>query len=140
MSKLFIDADVILDMLLGREHQNEAALFFTQIEEGRYIGCTSPLVFANLHYMLSRQVGKQKSLRSLRKLRKLLSIVPIGEQVLDEALYADAKDFEDAIQYIAAENIGVNIIITRNKKDYDQSRIPVFSAKEFLAAEHNFGA
>ena len=42
-------------------------------------------------------------------------------------------DFEDALQAATAERIHVDNIITRNVKDYKQSRIVAFTPTEFLA-------
>jgi len=42
-------------------------------------------------------------------------------------------DFEDGLQYYSAIENSVDIIITRNKKDFKRSKLPVLTAKEFLA-------
>jgi len=42
-----------------------------------------------------------------------------------------AKDFEDAIQYYTAIENEINIIITRNLKDFKNAKIPVLTAKEY---------
>jgi hypothetical protein len=43
------------------------------------------------------------------------------------------KDFEDAVQFIAARENGINHIITRNKTDYKVSDIQCVSPVEFTA-------
>ena len=47
-------------------------------------------------------------------------------------LVTDFKDFEDAIQYHTALENGIDIIITRNKKDFKNSKLPIMAAKEYL--------
>jgi predicted nucleic acid-binding protein len=58
--------------------------------------------------------------------------LPVDESTIDEALSLDFKDFEDAIQYVAAKNNNMDFIITRNKNDYENSKISVLNAREFL--------
>ena len=42
------------------------------------------------------------------------------------------KDFEDAIQIIAAEFNQVNCIATRNKKDFKNSGLKIYTPKELI--------
>lgn len=54
------------------------------------------------------------------------------ESAVDKALIAPGSDFEDALQYAAAEDAGVDALITRNKRDYQKSSLPVYTAEEIL--------
>jgi predicted nucleic acid-binding protein len=132
MIKLFIDSDIILDLLIKRNEYKSSAKLFTIIENKELKGYTSPIVFANVHYIMTKYGGKEKSILNLRILRKILSILTLDEEILDEALYAEAPDFENSIQYIASEKKEIDFIITRNKRDYKRSKTPVLTATEFL--------
>lgn len=72
------------------------------------------------------------TLKNLRKLKTLINILPIDERVIEQSLNSEFNDFEDAIQYFTAVNNGITIIITRNKTDYNRSKIIVLTAEEFL--------
>ena len=132
MTKIFIDSDIILDLLTKRNDYQSSADLFTRISNSQYTGYTSPIVFVNVHYIMSKYEGKKKSIQNLIKLRRLLSILAIDEEIIDQALLADAVDFEDSIQYIASEKNLMDFIITRNKKDYKKSVVPALTAFEFL--------
>jgi len=43
------------------------------------------------------------------------------------------QNFEDGLQYQCALEESVDCIITRNKKDFFGSKIPVYTPDEFLA-------
>ncbi len=43
------------------------------------------------------------------------------------------SDFEDGLQYYSAIENNVDIILTRNKKDFKNSKIPVLTVKEYLS-------
>jgi len=133
MQKIFIDTDIILDLLAERQpfYKNAAAIF-TLIDRGKVQGFTSPVVFANLHYILSKQLSKKYAISSLKKLRILIKIIPVDEKIIDLSLESDFKDYEDAIQYNAAISAGISTLITRNIKDYKNPTITVCSPDEYL--------
>ena len=133
MIKLFVDSDIILDLLAEREpHYIQAARLFTLINQNKITAYTSPLIFANLHYLLKKQTTNFVALKSLRKLKTLINILPIDERVIEQSLNSEFNDFEDAIQYYTAVNNGITLIITRNKIDYRRSKIDILTAEEFL--------
>ncbi|MFA6979678.1 MAG: PIN domain-containing protein [Ignavibacteriaceae bacterium] len=123
MIKLFVDSDIILDLLAKREpHYIHAAELFTLIDRKAITAYTSPLIFANLHYLLKKSTSNTYALKSLRKLKTLINILPIDEKIIDQSLNSEFNDFEDAIQYFTAVNNGITLILTRNKIDYKKSR------------------
>ncbi|MCB0745598.1 MAG: PIN domain-containing protein [Ignavibacteriae bacterium] len=133
MKNIFIDSDIILDLLAKREpHYIFAAKLFTLIDQRKFIGFTSPIVFANLHYLLKKNNSNSFALKSLRKLKTLINILPVDERVIEQALNSNFTDFEDAIQYFTAVNNGITTLLTRNKVDFKKSKIPVATAEEFL--------
>lgn len=133
MKNVFVDSDIILDLLAKREpHYIFAAKLFTLIDQRKVLGYTSPIVFANLHYLLRKLSSNSSALKSLRKLKTMLNILSVDERVIEQALNSDFTDFEDAIQYFTAVNNGIKVIITRNKSDFKKSKIPVSSAEEFI--------
>ncbi len=133
MIKLFVDSDIILDLLAEREpHYIHAARLFTLIDQNKIVAYTSPLIFANLHYLLKKQTTNLAALKSLRKLKTFINILPIDERVIEQSLNSEFNDFEDAIQYFTAVNNGITLIITRNKTDFKRSKIDVLTAEEFL--------
>lgn len=134
MHKIFIDSDIILDVLAKRNpFYLHAAGLFTLIEQNKISAYTSPLVFSNIHYILRKLTSKEYAIQHLRKIRLIIDLLVIDEKIIDLALYSDFTDFEDAIQYYAAKNNEINFIITRNKKDYEkESIIAICTAEEYL--------
>ncbi len=132
MNSLFIDSDVLIDLLAQREHYVEAGDLLTIIAEKRAAAFTTPIVLANVDYIITKYSSKAKSRKAIRALRKWLSILPMDEKTVDMALESEFSDFEDALQYFTAEKQGVDFIITRNKKDYAKGRIKAIAAQEYL--------
>jgi predicted nucleic acid-binding protein len=133
VTNLFVDSDIILDLLAKRDpYYIHAANLFTLIDRKEIGAFTSPIVFANLHYLLKKLTSNTSALKSLRKLKTLINILPVDEKVIEQSLNSEFTDFEDAIQYFTAINNGINIIVTRNKTDYKKSKIKILTADEYL--------
>jgi len=133
MSLLFIDSDIILDLLTRRNDYSDAVQLFHYIAGQNADGYTTPLVLANVHYIMTKYAGKKKSLENIRKIRSFLGILTMDEKTVDDALISDPVDFEDCLQYKASELACIDFIITRNKADYKGSFLPVLTAGEYLA-------
>lgn len=133
MLKIFIDSDIILDLFAKREpFFIHAAQLFTLIDQRKVMAHTSPLVFANLHYILRKLKSNEQALQHLRKLKSLVKILPIDEKVIELSLNSKFNDFEDSIQYYTTKATDIKFLITRNKKDYKKADITVCTAEEFL--------
>ena len=132
--RIFVDTNIILDLLTRRApYYAAAARLFSAIEKGRVEACTSSLSYANLHYILRKEVGSPKAIEVLKNLRKLLPVLPVGDAVIDQALDSAFTDFEDAIQYHTALAGNITYLVTRNQKDFRTATIPVVAAAELLA-------
>ena len=135
MNKVFVDSDVILDLLAHRvPHFHFAALLFTFADMGKLELYTSPTVFCNVFYILRKELGIDKAKSALRKLRLIIKIIDSTEKTIDYALNSDFSDFEDAIQCYTAQNHQIPIIVTRNVKDYKSAEIIVQNPESFLCS------
>lgn len=132
--KAFFDCDVILDLLTRREpYHNSSVALFTLVDERKIKGFTSSLVFSNIYYILSKMLSKTAAISSLTKVNILLKVLSVDQTIISLALTANFNDFEDAIQYYAALEGKVDCIVTRNKKDYKKSKLPIYSPDELLS-------
>ena len=135
MNKVFVDSDVILDLLAHRvPHFHFAALLFTFADMGKLQLYTSPTVFCNVFYILRKELGIDKAKSALRKLRLIIKIIDSTEKTIDYTLNSDFSDFEDAIQCYTAQNHQIPIIVTRNVKDYKSAEIIVQNPESFLCS------
>jgi predicted nucleic acid-binding protein len=134
MTDIFIDTDVIIDFLIDREpHSREAAIIFTLIEQKKLKGFVSSLTFSNLYYVLRKIESHNKVIAKLDSISKLLTILKVDQQTIKYAISSGFTDFEDSIQYYCAHDIRkIDVIITRNIKDYKGSEIPVMTPAEYL--------
>ncbi|UTC50373.1 PIN domain-containing protein [Treponema sp. OMZ 855] len=131
--KVFTDSDVILDILCKREpHYEYAAQVFSLADTRQLRLYTTPLVVANVYYILRKAIGIEKAKEALRKLRLLMHIIAIEEQEIDLALNSPFSDFEDALQYYTAVRHHMDMLLTRNIKDYKEKVLIIQTPEQFI--------
>ena len=134
MINLFIDTNIVIDLLAKREpFYRSSAQLFSMADKMKLQLCVSALTFANTNYILSR-VRKPDEVRLiLRKLKLLVKVISLDGKIIGLSLNdSDFKDYEDALQYYSALENGNDLIITRNLKDFQKSKIPALTAEQFL--------
>ena len=140
MKNILIDTDVILDFFLDREPFSEnAAKILSLCEKKEIIGFVTPVIVTHVYYLLSQKGKQEKVIEKLKILLSLLEILIIDKNSIMVALNSDFKDFEDALQNYAAELNGkIDIIVTRNTKDYKKSELGIMNPEDFLKSINLF--
>ena len=133
MTNVFVDSDVILDLLLDRApHATFAGRLFSYAELGCFSLFTSTVSFLNVHYVASAQVGGRSSRKLIGKLRTLVGLLPVEESHIDAALGGENRDLEDAVQAACATDNRMDFLLTRNIKHYSRSELTVMTPELFL--------
>ena len=133
MRKLFLDTNIVLDLLAYRmPFYTEAAELFSLADKKEIKLSISSLCLADTHYILSKQNHDLEVRKILRKFKVLVNVLPLDDKIEDLALNSEFRDFEDAIQYYTAIENDQDILITRNQQDFRDSKIPVMTAGEFI--------
>jgi len=133
MNRIFIDTDIIIDLFAKREpFYDDAAKLFTIIDSGKIKGYVSPIIIANLHYILTKLKNKSQAEKNIQKLLNLVNVLSVDEKIINLALASNFKDFEDSIQYYTAIEHKIKYLITRNVKDYKNAKISILTAEEFI--------
>lgn len=135
MKKLFVDTNVVIDLLAKREpFYEEAAKLFSLADRGKITLVVSSLTFANTNYVLSKIKNAKSAREILTKFKVLILVSEVNDKIIELALNDKSfSDFEDGLQYYAAIGKEVDIIITRNLKAFKASTIPVMTAQSFLS-------
>ena len=134
MKKLFIDTNIIIDLLARREPFYDASADLFSLADKKIIELNiSSLTIANTSYILLRQINSNKAKEILRKLRLIVNILPLDDKIIGVALNDNSfNDFEDGLQYFTAIENNQDLVITRNLKDFKASKLPVMTARQFL--------
>ena len=133
MKTVFVDTNIVLDLLMMRKsYHKSAARLFSLVDRKKIVVCISALSITTVHYILSKHLGSEKARNILSRFKTLVTVLPVDERIIDGALASAFKDFEDAVQYYCALSAGIAVLLTRDIKDYRQANISIMSVEEFL--------
>ena len=133
--KVLFDTNVILDLMLDRAPFAEVSeRLVSSAESGVLTGCLGATTVTTIHYLAAKVLGSQRSLDEIRKLLVIFEVASVNRPVLERALDLSFSDFEDAVLHEAARQSGAEAIVTRNRDDFANSEIPVYSPEELAEA------
>ncbi len=134
MNNILIDSDVILDFFFDREPFSEnAAQVFSLCESNQIKGFVTPVICSNTYYLLRQTARHEKVIEKLSQLMTIMDVLLMDRDIVMQALISGFKDFEDALQHFTAIKSGfIDIILTRNVKDYTKSDIGVLTPESYL--------
>ena len=132
MKRIFIDTNVIIDVLMQRDGYLSSARVLALAKNEDTTLFVSVLTMANLAYILRKSLKGDSFYAEMRKLSCLVNVADTTNNHFLSALDLQAKDFEDALQYYCAIFNECDIIVTRNKKDFAFSSIGVLTPEELL--------
>ena len=133
--RVFIDTNVIIDLLAKREpFYVESQKIFSLSDTKQVELIISSLSLVNTYYILNDVMKIKNARLVLGKFKVLVQSNDLSDKIIELALNdLKFKDFEDGIQYYSALQSQCQLIVTRNLKDFKNSKIPVLSPKEFIA-------
>ena len=131
--KVLIDTNIILDVLCKRPaFYEDSAKIFKLCEVKKISGVISDLSILNIMYILRKELDADKTREILDSLMLIFSVADLKADDLKKAADMRFKDYEDAIQSACATRIKANYIVTRNIKDFSESKVTAIKPAELL--------
>lgn len=132
--KIFLDSDVILDFLLDRKPFSDhiGELFQQSLDTDLQL-CVSPTTVTNINYIIGRIESKKRANIKTKKILKIVKVENICETTIMKAIRSKFTDFEDAVQNFCAIEANHKIILTRNTKDYKESKLAILTSTEYVS-------
>lgn len=132
--KMLFDTNVIIDILLKRDtfFENSYGALKRALEQ--YSECyISATAATDIYYLLRK--GLKDTAAAHGAMERLLQLVAIKDVLaldIQAALGAGVPDFEDAVVVMVAVRNKVDVILTRNVKDFEGASVTVLAPDEFL--------
>lgn len=135
MKNLFLDTNVVIDFLVNREPFAEnAEKIFNHSFKKRINIFISAITYNNIFYILRKEYSQKQTIKCLVDLMKITEVIGVTKSILESSLKSEFNDFEDAIQYYSATSINkMDVIVTRNIKDFKKSDLPVLTPDEVIS-------
>ncbi len=139
MIKLFIDANVLIDIVISDRPQSENSdTLYNHLTEhpDKFKLFTSCDLITTLYYVFRRKLSQDVSLKSIKTINNVIQVIEFGNAEINEAIELMERnekytDLEDTIQYVMARKEKCDYIIT-NDKAFSSGDVPVLSAVEAL--------
>ncbi|OAQ40618.1 twitching motility protein PilT [Pedobacter psychrophilus] len=131
--KVFLDANILV-AILNKKYPifSLAARILSLADQPKYTFYTSPVCLAISFYFAEK---KTSSSIAKNKIKILLEHIQIAENLNSAILKTlnnkKVHDFEDGLEYYAAEEAGCNCILTENLKDFYFADLEVLDCKGF---------
>jgi predicted nucleic acid-binding protein len=131
--RLFVDSDIILDLVLQRDdHFEFAQNLFGQYQQGKCALYTSSIVLANMHFIIRKLHDVKFANSSILFINKHFKIIVANNEDIENSIQSKFSDFEDGVQYFSAlRSRKIDALVTRNVKDYKHALLPVFTPKQW---------
>ena len=130
--KVFVDTNVLVDFVCNRDtFAANAKKLFAHGYLGEYTLQTSALSFITAMYVGER-FNHPEVRTYLERVSSFIEVLDLyGKDVVD-MLSSGWKDYEDSVQHQSAVHFGSDCILTRNKKDFKNSVLPVYTPEELI--------
>ncbi len=138
MQKVLIDTDVIFDFFFDRKpFSDNAAQILALCESKEIKGYVTSVIISNVYYLLKQTATHEKVVENLIQLISITEVLTTDKAIINKALNSKFKDFEDALQNFTAELSGeVDLIITRNTKDFKNSSLGIMTPENYLKTKN----
>ncbi len=111
----------------------------SKVELSEINGFLCATTVTTIHYLLSKNLDKKKAIVCINSIIALFEIASVDRLVIENALQSKFTDFEDSVLHESARHAGVEYIITRDIKDFKNTKIPAFTPTEFLSMLESLG-
>ncbi|WP_221394847.1 PIN domain-containing protein [Dyadobacter sp. NIV53] len=133
-SKVFIDANILLDFLLKRNDYKDSEKIIQLILDKKVHAFITPSIVHIVGYWITKAYGNLKAKELLLTLLSDITVIDSNHQITLIALHSKIDDIEDALQYYTAIQHKIDLFISRDKrlKKSAIASLPVYNMMEFL--------
>ena len=135
MKSIFLDTNVLIDFFADRKPFSiDAAKLFDYSLKKKINIYISAVSYNNIYYIVRQSLSHAETIKMLTEISEWTNVIDLTKDIINKSLTSDFKDIEDAIQYNCAKSINkIDLIVTRDTKDYKVSSLPILTPKEAVA-------
>ncbi len=134
--KILVDVNLFIDVITKRANWDRSLQVLNLARKADEIeGWISAPTFPLIYFFRLRVVDEPQARTDTQAAVKGFQIIPLTQEIIDKAVASSLPDFEDNIQLISAETVGVDHLLTRNKRDFVSASLPILTPEEWLAQD-----
>lgn len=132
MKRVFVDTNVILDVVLQRDgFWSDSLKVFQLAEHGKIKAYVSASSITDVFYISRKKLTIPVARQVIADLLSLFEIVGVDGEDLSGALAVPIDDFEDALQAYCAKKAKADTLITRDTEGFTSIEIAAVTPTEF---------
>src|SRR6476661_3893747 len=133
-SKVFLDANFLLDLTLQRSGFEKASVIMQAGIDAEFDLVTTPAVLHITSYFLTKAYNFKQAKQIILTLLNHILVIDCSHATALMAINSSIDDMEDALQYYTALSHGVDHFISADKrlKKTALPQLPVLTASEFI--------
>ena len=132
--RVLVDTNVLLDYLTDREPYGVSARKVVMAcKDGKADGCIAAHSIPNMFFILRKVYDSKERREVLQNICTLFEVEGIDkDKILSALKNEDFSDFEDCLQMECALSFGAECIVTRNPKDFKNSKVVCIAPEDFV--------
>ncbi len=132
---ILIDTCVIIDALQKREpFSKDAQKIFLLSANHQVDGFVTAKSITDIYYLTHRYTHNDKDTRNvISKICTLFGVLDTSSEDIHNAIFSEISDFEDAVMAETAFRCKMDFIVTRNIRDYVNSKVSVCSPTDLIS-------
>ena len=132
--RILLDTCILIDALQDRQpFASEARALIDAAAQNHYQAFATAKEVADIYYIMRKDWHDEtKARKMLSNLFSVISILDTSARQVQIAFGSPMSDYEDAIMAQTALENDIDLIVTRNLKDYQLSPVPVCTPGECL--------
>jgi len=132
MKRVFVDTNVILDVLLQRyDVWQDSLKIFRLAELGKIKAYISASSMTDIFYVANKKLSPTIARQAIETLLNLFDVVGVDGEDLRGALSVPVDDYEDALQVYCACKINADVLVTRDIEGFHNIDIIVLPPISF---------
>lgn len=117
MKKIFLDANIIIDIIEGRQLEESGADKLIRRFPNAKIFVSALSVHITFH-ILHIKAGS-KTHKKILEFLTFVEITPLTDSIISLAYKSKYSDYENTLQYLMALHANCDYILTRDRKDFE---------------------
>lgn len=134
MYKAIIDSNIIIDYMMRRiPFYDNSKRIIELCEDETIKGYVTTSILMDLHYIFRRKVHSSETANmAIKELLKVFDVIDVTKDDIVNSLKNNNGDFEDGVVESCSINNGIDCIITRNVKDFNNKKIDIYMPEDIL--------
>lgn len=131
--RVCFDSNVVIDIMGKSQELFASFCAYDVVLINGYDPVIPMFTTTDIAYILQRSyLSKEKSREAIEQILLMFTLLDGHPLDCRMALDSGMPDYEDALIAFSAKRNGVDIIVTRNKKDFAASPVPALTPEEFV--------